>query len=266
MQQLLPFQLPDEADTDQLLRWLDINRQPLFGLYKLGEGQEVRPLEETPPEIKPQGTVETVPQTGARIYAGYDSLVPGQYSVTVGIWATDRISQRLLRTQVMEAAMRCRFAVSGNLTLPITRFSSISPAWRGSSALGSTVKVVFEPASAYWLQGWKSQVIPVGISTTVINAGDMATPLKISITAGSSDVLNPLIETDVGPTTWLGTIPAGQTLVIDATPGLWSVTLNGDDARLQLRGPQPALLPGTRSVTITASGASAAISWQEGVL
>ena len=126
MQQNFPPVLPDEQAEVQLLRWLDANRQPLFGLYKFAEGREIRPLEETLPELKPQGTVETVPQTGARVYAGYDSLSAGQYGVTVGIWAGDRLSQRELRSQVMAAAIRCRYAVSGNLTLPIARFSSIA--------------------------------------------------------------------------------------------------------------------------------------------
>ncbi|GAA4002447.1 hypothetical protein GCM10022631_11450 [Deinococcus rubellus] len=265
--QNFPLQLPDEQDEPQLLRWLDINQQPLFGLYKFADGHEIRPLEETLPEIKPMGTIETVPQTGTRVYAGYDALTAGQYSVTVGIWAGDRLSQRDLRSQVMLAATRVCYAVSGNLTLPIASFSTVTPTWRGSAALGSTVKAVFEAASAYWLRPPKSpQIVAVGSPATLSNGGQMPAPLQLSITAGTADVINPVIQTSAGTTTWLGTVPAGQTLTIDATPGTWSVALNGNDTKTALRGPQPRLAPGMQTITITAPGASAVTSWREGVL
>lgn len=265
--QNFPLQLPDEQDEPQLLRWLDINQKPLFGLYKFSEGHEIRPLEETLPEIKPVGTIETVPQTGARVYAGYDALTAGQYSVTVGIWAGDRLSQRELRGQVALAATRVRYAVSGNLMLPIANFSTVTPSWRGAAALGSTVKAVFEAASAYWLRPPKPpQTVVVGSSAPLSNGGQANAPLRLSITAGSADVLNPVVQTDAGTTTWLGTVPAGQTLTIDATPGTWSVALNGTDVKTALRGPQPRLAPGMQTITITAPGASAVVSWREGVL
>jgi len=261
-----PSQLPDEQDEVQLLRWLDINQQPLFGLYKFADGHEIRPIEETLPSLRPLGTVETVPQTGQRIYAGYDGLVASQYSVSIGIWAGDRLSQRSLRGEVMLAATRTRYAVSGNLTLPVI-MSAVEPTWRGSAALGSMVKATFEAASPYWLRPPRlPQVVAVGSPVSLSNGGQMPAPLRLSITAGGSAVLNPVVETDAGITTWLGTVPAGQTLTIDAAPGVWSVTLNGTDAKTALRGPQPRLAPGLQSITITAPGASAVASWREGVL
>ncbi|WP_161881951.1 hypothetical protein [Deinococcus alpinitundrae] len=261
-----PSQLPDEHDEPQLLRWLDINQQPLFGLYKFADGHEIRPLEEMLPSLKLLGTAETVPQTGQRIYAGYDGLVASQYTVSVGIWAGDRLSQRELSGQVMLAAIRTRYAVSGNLTLPVI-MSGVEKSWRGSAALGSMVKATFEAASAYWLRPPKSpQIVAVGSAVPLSNGGQMPAPLRLSLTAGGSAVLNPVVQTDAGITTWLGTVPAGQTLTIDATPGTWSVTLNGNDVRTALRGPQPRLAPGLQTITITAPGASAVVSWREGVI
>ena len=223
-------------------------------------------LEETLFELKSQGSVETVPQTGARVYAGYDALVPGQYSVTIGIWAGSRTDQARLRSEVVQDARRCRSVVSGGLTLLIASYSTITPAWRGSSLLGSTVKAVFEPASAYWLRSAREQFIPPGAPVAVTNAGDMPAGLRLSITAGASAVTNPSVMTDAGLTAWTGTIPAGQTLVIDATPGVWSTTLGGVDAHLGLSGRQPRLNPGSTSITVLASGATAVAAWQEGTL
>ena len=81
------------------------------------------------------------------------------------------------------------------------------------------MKATFEAASAYWLRDTKTQVRGGGQPGEPQNAGQMAAPLKASITAGVADVINPVIQTDAGATTWLGTIPAGQTLTVDATPG-----------------------------------------------
>jgi hypothetical protein len=117
----------------------------------------------------------------------------------------------------------------------------------------------------YWLRPARSQAITPGGPVVVVNAGVAAASLKVVITAGAAPVVNPRILSAAGLSTWTGSVPAGQTLIVDASPGVWSVALNGLNVKAQLSGPQPALGLGAQSVTVTAPGAQASLSWQESV-
>ncbi|GAA5514763.1 hypothetical protein Dcar01_03524 [Deinococcus carri] len=262
----LPAALPVEEEKAPLI-WLDEDRQPLFSLLKVTGEQEVRVLEQNLHSLKPGGQVVAVPNTGAQVYAGYDIVLPGsEYGVVVGVWAGTHPGIQGLMSQVADAAVRCRYVQEGALTLPIARFTGIDRTWRGAAALGGTVKANFAPGSAYRFRSPRSQPVPVGSPQTLPIGGQAPCDLRVDITAGQTAVVDPTIDAALGRTTWRGTIPPGQTLRIDELDGAGLCLLAGVERGVSLYGPQPQLTPRNRTITITAPGATARVTWQEGIL
>ncbi|WP_104992730.1 hypothetical protein [Deinococcus sp. NW-56] len=260
-----PADLPSPADERPLLTWLDRDRAPLFRLLKLTDEHEVRILEENLPGLRPAGNVVALPGTGAQVYAGYDAVLPDAYGITVGVWAGTHPGAQTLMDQVTDAAIRTRYVQEGALVRPVTRFTGIERGWRGAAALGATVKAVFALASAYRFRAPRSRAVPVGAAQTLPIQGRAPCDLRVEITAGSTPVVNPTIDGALGRTLWAGTIPAGQTLVIDELEGAGVCDLGGLDRSTSLYGPQPQLTPEQPGITITAPGATARVTWQEGV-
>jgi len=81
-------------------------------------------------------------------------------------------------------------------------------------------------------------------SGTIANEGNVATSLIIEL-AGSAT--NPSVTVGDSVLTWTGTIPSGQTLLIDT--GKMKVTLNGQNALGNYSGGFPKLQPGQTSVS-----------------
>ncbi|SMB85764.1 hypothetical protein [Deinococcus hopiensis] len=250
--------------TVEPMRWLDANRQPLFAVCQEQVGSHlVGVAEEELFSLTPAGQVETIPGIGSRIYTGTDALVPGSYSVTVGAWGTTRAHVRELKGQVTRAAILTRWVQKGNAELPIARWSSIKPVHYAAVSEGARVTAVFEPALAYWLLPEVTGALVAGNNAVNVLGEGPVTP-RLTLTAAQA-VVNPSVTTDAGVSTWHGTLQAGQTLVIDATPGVWSVTRGGVDVRTALTGPQPSLKPGMRTVTLSA-GLSGTLSFRPAVL
>lgn len=259
----LPALLPEEGSARPLVRLLDEARQPLR-LERVTDAAEVRVLEERLPEVR-GGAVQTVAGTGVRV-AGGGPLQGGAYGLVVGLWAQDHTSARLLRSEVMRHLRRAAYAQSVGLLYELAGEPTLVPTWRGSSALGSTVTATWEVARPYQLGPLRDAAVPVGVATPLDIGGDAPCDLTVEITAGAAPVVDPAVTSASGVTTWEGTIPPGETLVIDAAPGRWAVTLAGADVHRQLLGPQPVLTPDAPTVRVDAAGASARIRWQEGVL
>ena len=104
-----------------------------------------------------------------------------------------------------------------------------------------------------------SQVVTVGGNLPV-------RAVLITISAGSGTLLNPIITAPNVDLRWVGAIPAGQSLVIDA--GALSVLVNGADAYsgLYLGGTHTVerwieLAPGASVVTLTIGGTLTGASW-----
>jgi hypothetical protein len=256
--------LPREEEK-ALIVWRDGDGAPLFNLLKLTDQQEVRVLDEGLSNLRPAGTIVQVPQTGAQVYAGYDTVLPGEYSVTVGVWAGSHPGIQTLLGLVSAAAVRCRASQSGGLTVPITRFTGIERSWRGSAALGATVKATFAPASPYRFRKPTTLPVAVGQLVRLPIGGQAPCDLRVEITAGGSAVVNPTIDAALGRTTWAGTIPPGQTLTLSELGGEGLYTLAGLDRSASVYGPQPQLTPTSPLITITAPGATARVTWQEGI-
>ncbi|EYB68938.1 hypothetical protein DEIPH_ctg013orf0046 [Deinococcus phoenicis] len=215
------------------------------------------------PDLAPVGTVQDVPGTGLRLYVGGEGLRAGTYTVTVAAHGRTPALALRLQHEVVRAATLTRFVRRGGAELPIARFSRISRKWRGNWQVGSAVDVAFEASSPYWLLPVVTVPLVAGANTVKVEGDGPVSP-RLSLTA-SQTVTNPQITTDAGVTRWLGTLNAGQTLVIDATPGVWSVTVGGLDVRLGLQGPQPLLQAGTRAVTLGAN-LSGVLTYRPGVL
>lgn len=261
----LPMDLPRE-DEVPLIVWRDEAGEPLFGLLKLSDEQEVRILDEGLPNLRPAGTIVPVPQTGAQVYAGYETVLPGEYSVTVGVWAGSHPGIQRLMGLVSAAAVNCRAAQSGGFTRPIARFTGIERSWRGSAGLGGTVKAVFALGSAYRYGDLTTLTVPVGSAQVLPVGGDAPCDLRVEITAGAQAVVNPTIDSPLGRLTFAGTIPAGQTLVVSELGGEGVYTLGGLDRSASIYGPQPQLTPAAPTLTVTAPGATVQVTWQEGFL
>lgn len=247
--------------------WLDGEGRPLLTLHRMTQAQALWVRTEDLPEVRPVGTVEEVPGTGVNVYVGESLLVAGDYTVSVGTAGQTHADAFALQREVMRFAVQARAVQrTGEGVLHLARFTGIKRSFKGSALLGGQVDVTFRAAVPYWITAERVQDVAVGQATSVYVAGAMRAALRVTITAGSAAVTNPSILSDAGLTTWLGTLAAGQVLVIDGCPGRWAVTAAGADASLRLTGPQPYLEAGNRSVTIAAAGATAQIEWQEGEL
>ena len=251
-------------DDPPYLAWLDGDDAPFFFLHSAGLGIKDEEL----PELRPVGSVEQVAGTGSTIYSGADELTAGTYKVTVALFrpGITRSEQSLLLREVQRAAVRTRGVLKDGRVLPITRFTSVKASRRAAVGLGAEVEATFQPAVPYWLSDPERVGITPGTPQSVSVGGDAPVPLTVRITAGAQPVTNPEVQTDAGLTRWLGTVPAGQTLALDARPGVWAVTLGGQDVRLRLTGPQPLLRPGDRALLVTAPGATVDIEYREGWL
>lgn len=149
--------------------------------------------------------------------------------------------------------------------MAIEGYSSIERSFSGSAQFGGEVKLTLQTASPYFWQDERTEAVPVGVPAPVSVGGAAITGLRIKITAGAAPVTDPSILSDAGLTIWHGTVPAGGTLLIDGLDG-WNVSLGGIDVARYVTGPMPYLENGERSITITAPGAAAEITWIEGEL
>lgn len=246
---------------------LDAQGRDLLTLERRTLEQAMHVRAEGLPELSPVGEFVDVPGTGVRLYVGGDAIKGGAYTLSVGVFGRTHSDAFDLHREVMRAAVQARAVQrSDGGVLRLARFSRVSRAFTGSAQQGGAVDATWEVASPYWWTPERTLNIPEGQPTPVLNAGEALAPLRVTITAGGAPVTQPSILTDMGLTRFLGTVPPGATLTIDGLPGRWSTTLDGADAHLKLTGPQPALLPGERTVTVTAPGSAVQLAYQEGRL
>lgn len=259
----LPVALPPLGAPDpSAMRWLDADFFPLATLDRETPDQLVWLTGSDEPEITRSGSYEPVPYSPAVVYVGDGQLRSGSFTQAIALLATSRAEQFALLEEFARQATLTRWIELGTRQLPLAGFTRISRKWRSAAALGAAFEVTWQPALPYWLDPAQTLSVTPGTPQTVVNAGVAAVLLTVSITAGASDVASPSVQTDAGLTTYIGTVPAGQTLVIDPSPGRWSVTLNGVPVRTGLHGPQPRLVPGTNSVLVTAPGATVSASYR----
>lgn len=260
----LPAVLPPLSGPDPYaMLWLAADLSTLATLDRETADQLVRLTGSDEPEITRSGGYEPVPYTPAVVYVGDGQLRSGAFTQTIALLATSRAQQFGLLEEFTRKATLTRWIQLGTRQLPLAGLTRISRKWRSAAALGAAFEVNWQPALPYWLDPPQTLSLTPGAPQVVLNAGVAAVPLTVSITAGGSDLSSPSIQTDAGLTTYIGTVPAGQTLLIDPSPGRWNVTLNGVPVRTGLRGPQPRLDVGARVVLVTAAGASASVTWRE---
>ena len=182
------------------------------------------------------GRVEEVAGTGVRFFVGGDALTAGNYTLTLGTYGQTHGDNFALQRAVMGAAVLTRAIQRNGSTLPIVRFAKIARTLRGGAQFSGQMTLEFVPASAYWLADSRSVTVE---GQQVVHVGGMSrASLRVTFTG---PVIDPYIVTPAGTTRWIGTVPAGADLVIDARPGRWTVTLSGAAAQLRLQGPQPYL-------------------------
>ncbi|WP_181392027.1 hypothetical protein [Deinococcus irradiatisoli] len=245
---------------------LNADGEVLLGLYRFDGSNALFTKSESLPDVTPVGQVEEVPGTGLRIYTGPELLRAGTLTLTLGTHGRTHSDLTALHDTVLRAAIQTAGYQRINGVLPIAHFSKITRVYQGSAQLGGQIDVTFEAAGPYFLGPEKTETVLNGSPTLLYNNGAGRAALRVEITAGASAVVNPSILTSAGLTTWVGTVPAGQTLTLDGAVGVWSVTLGEVDVSLSLTGPQPYLDEGECTVTLTAAGASALLAWQEGGL
>lgn len=234
--------------------------EELLSLFRHSEAEALLPLEEGLPDILPVGQVQDIAGTGIKMFVGGDQLTAGSYSLTLGTYGRSHMDNFSLQRTVMQAAVQTRAIRRSGLTLPIARFASIKRTFHGGAQLSGRVTVEFVPTTPYWLTAERRQLLETGQNTVHVD-GMARAPLRVSFVGPVTD---PSVTTDAGVTTWLGTVPSGRELVIDARPGVWTAALDGDrTAALRLNGPQPYLNPGSRTVSVTHP---ATLEWQEGEL
>jgi len=109
-------------------------------------------------------------------------------------------------------------------------------------------------ADPFWSSIEEHSITGSGI---LINAGTFETPLVIEITG---PVTNPSVVIGDQTLTYTGTVPSGQTLVIDT--GNQTVKLNGVNALDKYNDIFPMLQPGNIDVT-AASGGTTVFKWRD---
>lgn len=247
---------------------LDASGRELLALHRLTPEAALWVRDEGMPETTRTGTVRQVAGGTVQVLTGRPGRKAGQFTLSLGLAGRTHGDALALLGEVQGAVEDARrYQRSGKGVLLLAGPGDVGrPKWTGNAQVNCSVDVTWDLAARHWVVREQSQDVPVSVPTAVTVLGRMTAGLRVTITAGGAGVTNPSILTDMGLTTYLGTIPAGGVLVIDGTPGIWAATLNGTDARLKLSGPQPALLPGERSVTVTAPGATAHLDWMEGDL
>lgn len=259
---------------NQHIEWLDADGTPLFSLYRAefdpntgqwtpGYGSR-GVTQHNLPEIKPDGTVQDVPGTSAAVYIGSDHLRAGDYVTEVSAFGPTRLNLTETQREITDAARRTRWVRWLGHDLPISRFSGITNTQYAHVTQGALTKVTFRPALPYWLQPEQEVSLAGGVTDLEV-PGEASVPLRVTLTT-QADVVDPAIVTDAGRTRWLGTLKVGETLVIDGTPGVWTVTLNGVDVSRYLTGPQPALNPGTTRAELRGIGLRGKLAFRAGVL
>ncbi|GGO32736.1 hypothetical protein [Deinococcus humi] len=244
---------------------LDADQRPLLVCWRNTDEQALYVKEEGLPEVTPVGVIEDVGATGVRIYVGGDALRGGEYSLTLGTLGKDHAPLFDLQRTVMYAALRTRF-IRRNLETLLVHPLRVKRTIRGSAQNGGQVEAQFAARVPFWLAPERFMTVTPGVPVPIGISGQMTVYPRIEIKAGNSAVVSPSILSDAGLTTVLSTIAAGQTLVLDARPGQWAVTLNGVDISRLLSGPQPYLLTGDRLLTVSAPGSLISMTWQEGNL
>lgn len=247
--------------------WLDKDMNVVLNLWRDTAAQALYVQGEELPDVLPVGQIADVAGTGVKVYAGTDELTAGVYAVTLRALGRTHTDAFTLHGEVMQAAVRTRYVrrTDGGV-LAIARFTRINRKFTGSPQNAGTVRVEFQPSTPYWTTGHFTRTITPGVPQSVTVSGNGRAGVQLTLTAGAASITNPFVVTAAGETHWLGTIPAGGTLVINALPGVWIVTLNGADVSARLDGPQPHLLPGVNTVTVHAPGAAVTLAWQEASL
>lgn len=245
--------------------WQDDAGTALINLYRRTADQAIDIKGESMPDLTPAGQVVDVAGSGARLFVGTSALRGGAYTVTVGTYGRDRANLGTVQRQVLAAAARTRFVVRDGFALPVSP-SKLGRNFRGSALTGGEVSVTFECASAYWYGPILRRAVVPGVVVPFTLGGDGPVMPRIEIAAGGQDLTDLVINHDGGVTRFLDPVPAGQTLAIDARPGIWAVTLNGADRRLRLRGPQPVFNAGQTAVYVNAPGAAVTLIYREGFI
>lgn len=248
-----------------MITWLDAAFEPLISLGEPQDSARLTLTEERELTLMPSGGVQAVPYSPASVFVGEPGVVRADaYGLTLVIDADSKAACDALKAKLNAAAVRTRFIARGAAYLPIAMFKSLSlKRWSGYLA-GGEYTAEFHPAQSHWVIASHEREISPGVNEVIVG-GDVPAPLHVTITAGAAPIVNPSVVTDAGTTTLLGILPAGGVLAIDARPGVWTVTVNGVNAKTSLTGPQPFLRPGARSVTLTAAGASGRVQAFEGV-
>lgn len=257
-----------------MVRLLDKDRTPLFSLY----GSPFDPVtgqwtdapghwgvtERGGVDIRPEGQVQAIPGTGTSVFVGSGALLAGEYRLKVGVVGVqDRTALYGLLREFKYAFLRARWVDDGGYHLPLARFTRVTDTQYPHPSRAE-VEVTYQAATPFWYAPEESVLVTEGVTDLEV-PGEAPVPLRVTLTA-SQDTVNPGIRTDAGETTWKGTLQAGQSLVIDGTPGVWRVTVGGVDQRLKLTGPQPRLNPGTTFVLVTGAGLSGSVAFRPGAL
>lgn len=218
------------------------------------------------PELTAIGTVEPVPGTGLKVFVGERRFKAGPLTVTIGTLGRRAADGWALQREIIGLLPHVRgywHSLAG--TLKLAGCTVAKRSLTGPYEPGGQIEIALEPKSPYfWQTEQGAGIIPGGPQPVTVD-GVARTPLRVAITAGTAPITDPRVLSDAGETRWQGTVPAGQTLVIDGGAGPRAL-LGGLDVSLYLLSPLPYLEPGERTITVTAPGATCTAYWQEGTL
>lgn len=243
----------------------DWDGQEVLNLHRVTREQAWMVRAETLPRRFSLGGVVDRGGSGVRAFVGSRGRRADQLKLsilTAGQSHADNFAVQQMILNALERVHGFQRSPGGLLDIAVV---DAEPTINYNSGTSGTVNVTAEVLTPYWWTNEQTETITPGAARVVLIGGEAWTGIRVTITAGSQAVTDPVIVSDAGESRWNGTIPAGQTLTVDNIRG-WRCLLGNVDASLGWTGPLPYLTPGERTLTVTAPGATAELTWREGTL